>query len=93
MNSVASPPLAANWLAQNGPQELDRLFRAVLFHPSASALVSDNQSPGDKLSAGVRPPVEADEDASPAQDYALFLLDVDGQVVAWHAGAERSMAT
>jgi formate hydrogenlyase transcriptional activator len=23
------------------------------------------------------------------QDYALFLLDVDGQVVAWYAGAER----
>jgi formate hydrogenlyase transcriptional activator len=23
------------------------------------------------------------------QDYALFLLDVDGQIVAWYAGAER----
>ena len=40
-------------------------------------------------------PVEMDKDPSkssvPAwvQDYALFLLDVDGQVVAWYAGAER----
>ena len=23
------------------------------------------------------------------QDYALFLLDADGQIVAWYAGAER----
>jgi formate hydrogenlyase transcriptional activator len=40
-------------------------------------------------------PVEMDKDpfksSVPAwvQDYALFLLDVDGQVVAWYAGAER----
>jgi formate hydrogenlyase transcriptional activator len=40
-------------------------------------------------------PVEADNDPSKSsvpswvQDYALFLLDVDGQVVAWYAGAER----
>ena len=38
---------------------------------------------------------DADQDPSqnliPAwvQDYALFLLDVDGQIVAWYAGAER----
>ena len=23
------------------------------------------------------------------QDYALFLLDVDGEIVAWYGGAER----
>ena len=40
-------------------------------------------------------PAETDKDPSkgcvPAwvQDYALFLLDADGQVVAWYAGAER----
>jgi PAS domain S-box-containing protein len=40
-------------------------------------------------------PVEADKDPSQhsvpawAQDYGLFLLDVDGHVVAWYAGAER----
>ena len=40
-------------------------------------------------------PAEADKDPSQntipswVQDYALFLLDVDGQIVAWYAGAER----
>ncbi len=40
-------------------------------------------------------PIESDKDgaqneiAAWVQDYALFLLDVDGQVVAWYAGAER----
>lgn len=40
-------------------------------------------------------PAEADKDPSRnripswVQDYALFLLDVDGQVAAWYAGAER----
>ena len=35
--------------------------------------------------------VGADEDRIPAwlTDYALFLLDLDGQLVAWYAGAER----
>ena len=35
--------------------------------------------------------VDEDEDRIPAwvTDYALFLLDLDGQIVAWHAGAER----
>ena len=36
---------------------------------------------------------EAGKDRNPlpswVQDYALFLLDVDGQIVAWYAGAER----
>jgi len=39
-----------------------------------------------------RVPVEVDKDHSVptwVQDYALFLLDVEGQVVAWYAGAER----
>ena len=40
-------------------------------------------------------PAEADKDPSRnpipswVRDYALFLLDVDGQIVAWYAGAER----
>ena len=40
-------------------------------------------------------PAEAGKDLtlnplpSSVQDYALFLLDVDGQIVAWYAGAER----
>jgi formate hydrogenlyase transcriptional activator len=43
-------------------------------------------------------PAQADTDPSQnaipswVQDYALFLLDVDGQIVAWYAGAERIYA-
>jgi PAS domain S-box-containing protein len=35
--------------------------------------------------------VEADKDQIPSwvPDYALFLLDVDGRIVAWYSGAER----
>ena len=34
---------------------------------------------------------QADKDRIPAwvQDYALFLLDVDGRVAAWYSGAAR----
>src|SRR5258706_7665596 len=35
--------------------------------------------------------IEAEEDRIPSwvQDYALFLLDVDGEIVTWYSGAER----
>ena len=175
---MASHPQAAGWLVENGPKELELLFRAIIFHPSAPILLADNDRhyrdasvgaskllglPREKIigrslddfaepsfkpviskrwrafleegeqegtlqlvgpdgaprdveysaKGNVLPvrhllvlrgkttntpgggPVEMDIDPSkssvPAwvQDYALFLLDVDGQVVAWYAGAER----
>jgi PAS domain S-box-containing protein len=168
---MLSQPRAAGWLAENGPKELELLFRAIVFHPAAPILIADDDrqyweasvgaskllglprekiigrslddfaEPGFKAviselwraflekgeqqgtlqlvgpdggprdleysaKANVLPvrhlvvlrdktsdtrgggPVEADKDHSkssvPAwvQDYALFLLDVDGQVVA-----------
>jgi formate hydrogenlyase transcriptional activator len=39
---VASQLQADGWLAENGPQELELLFRAILFHPSAPILLTDN---------------------------------------------------
>jgi hypothetical protein len=33
---------ATPWLTENGPKELERLFRAVVFHPSAPILIADN---------------------------------------------------
>src|SRR5271154_1577704 len=42
MPSVASLPLAATWLAENGPKELELLFRAIVFHPAAPILIADN---------------------------------------------------
>jgi formate hydrogenlyase transcriptional activator len=172
MNSTASQPRAAGWLVDNGPKELELLFRAIVFHPSAPILLTDNDRRYRDASVGaskllglprekiigrslddfavpeIRPvipdrwqafleageqegtlqllgpdgttreveytakgnvlpvrhlmvlrdkadPAEADKDSARnpiptwVQDYALFLLDPDGQVVAWYAGAER----
>jgi PAS domain S-box-containing protein len=173
---LASQPQAAGWLTENGPKELELLFRAIVFHPSVPILLTDSDRHHRDASVGaskllglpreeiigrslddfaepsfkpviserwraflergeqqgtlqlvdaaggrreveylakknVLPvrhllvlrdktaetladgPVETDKDASKVpgwvQDYALFLLDVDGQVVAWYAGAER----
>ncbi len=174
---MASRPQATNWLTENGPKELELLFQAVLFHPSAPILLTDDDRryrdassgasrllglPREKIigrklddfappsfkpvlserwrafleegqqegtlelvgsDGGPReveylakgnvlpvrhllvlrdktvesPGASAETDKDPAkssvpawvQDYALFLLDVDGQVVAWYAGAER----
>ncbi|MEO8053185.1 MAG: sigma 54-interacting transcriptional regulator, partial [Acidobacteriota bacterium] len=42
MNSTASQPVALRWLTENGPKELELLLRAVVFHPSAPILITDN---------------------------------------------------
>jgi len=34
--------VAANWLVENGPRELELLFRAIIYHPSAPILLADN---------------------------------------------------
>jgi PAS domain S-box-containing protein len=175
---MASQPQAAGWLVEHGPKELELLFRAIVYQPSASILIADDNRKYREASVGagkllglprekiigrslddfaepsfkpviserwraflkdgeqegtlelVGPDggpreveyiakgnvlpvrhlvvlrdktadssnggsVEADKDPAkssvPAwvRDYALFLLDVDGQVVAWYGGAER----
>jgi formate hydrogenlyase transcriptional activator len=172
LNSTASVPQSARWLAENGPKELERLFRAIVFHPYAPILLADDDGHyqeatsgatkllgrnreeilGRKLDDFAEPSIKplisdrwrtfleegaqegtvqllgpdgtpreveysakgnvlpvrhlmvlrdktsdsgTDKDRSPIevpswlQDYALFLLDVDGQVIEWYAGAER----
>ena len=175
---MSSQPQATGWLAENGPKELELLFRAIVFQPSAPILLADDDRRYQEASVGaakllglprekiigrtlddfVEPsfkpviserwkafleqgeqkgtlqlvgpdgdprdvqysakgsvlpvrhllvlhetkaraasgqPVDIDRMRSsggvPAwvQDYALFLLDADGQIVAWYAGAER----
>jgi formate hydrogenlyase transcriptional activator len=175
---MSSQPQATGWLAENGPRELELLFRAIVFQPSAPILLADDDRRYQEASVGaakllglprekiigrtlddfVEPsfkpviserwtaflkqgeqkgtlqlvgsdggprdvqysakgsvlpvrhllvlhetkaraaggrPVDSDKARSlggvPAwvQDYALFLLDTDGQIVAWYAGAER----
>src|SRR6476646_8270136 len=39
---MASQPQAAGWLAENGPKELEMLFRAIVYHPSVPILLTDN---------------------------------------------------
>jgi len=169
---MGSQPQAEKWLAANGPRELELLFRAIVFYPSAPILLTDNDRQCREASVGAskllglpreniigrslddfaEPSFKAvlpvrwssfleegqqvgtlqliGADGSPRDveysakgnvlpvrdvvvlsektrassalkgpsnnrvptwvaDYALFLLNVDGQVVAWYAGAER----
>ncbi len=174
-NAIAPQTLTASWLLANGPKELELLFRAIVYHPSAPILLADDERRSRDVSAGAskllglpreriigrslddfaepsfRPVISdlwrafLDEgqqegtlqlvgaDGSPrdveysakgnvlpvrhvlvlrpktadtaaggledgdagrrvpgwVQDYALFLLDVEGRVAAWYAGAER----
>jgi formate hydrogenlyase transcriptional activator len=175
---MASQPQAAKWLVENGPGELERLFLAIVYHPSAPILIADNdrclrdasfgagrllglsrekiigRSLDDFIDLSYKPRIstlwqaflqggeqhgtlrlmgpdgspreveyaaktnvlpvrhllvlraktarteavkpdsgegggEGDESPAWVQDFALFLLSVDGKVVAWYAGAER----
>ena len=170
--STAAQPRAANWLAENGPKELEQLFRTIVFHPAAPILIADNDRKYREASVGagkllgipreeiigrslddfaapaLKPviperwqtllkegeqsgtlellgadgtpreveytaktnvlPVRhllvlrdktkpAEPDNAPSfsnipswvEDYALFLIDVDGKIAAWYGGAER----
>jgi formate hydrogenlyase transcriptional activator len=169
---MGSQPQAENWLFENGPRELEHLFRAIVFYPSAPILLTDNDrrcreasvgaskllgvpreniigrslddfaEPGFKAviserwttfleegqQVGTLPLVGPDGNMRDVEysakgnvlpvrdvlvlreksaklpdlkgflnsrvptwvaDYALFLMDVDGHVVSWYAGAER----
>jgi formate hydrogenlyase transcriptional activator len=166
---MASQAQSASWLAQNGPKELELLFRAIVYNPSAPVLITDNDGASVEASTGagkllgiprekligrqieefappaLKPavsqlwraflergeqegtlqligadgiPAEVEytakgnvlprrhavvlrpknvSDVAPdmtpipswVQDYALYLLDIEGQVAAWYAGAAR----
>jgi formate hydrogenlyase transcriptional activator len=66
---------SSRWLAENGPKELDLLFRAIVYHPSAPVLIADDAFP-DRIPSSV-------------QDYALYLLNIEGRIATWYAGAAR----
>jgi len=161
---------ATRWLVENGPRELELLFRAIVFHPAVPVLIADNDRnyrdastgagkllglPRDKLiglrmddfaAPSSKPQISqlwrafleqgeqqgtlqlmrpdgnvreveyvakvnvlpvrhvlalrdktapetghAEKDRIPGwvQDYALFMLDVNGCVAAWYSGAAR----
>jgi formate hydrogenlyase transcriptional activator len=157
---MATQPQVASWLADNGPKELELLFRAIVFHPTTPILLADDERRYRDASVGaskllglprekiigrslddfaapeLKPEISEqwraflkngeqqgtlrlvaadggpkevgytakgnvlpvrhllvlhDKDNIPAwvQDYALLLLDTEGRVAAWYAGAER----
>ena len=42
MGSCASASQATRWLVENGPRELELLFRAIVYHPAAPILIADD---------------------------------------------------
>src|SRR3979411_1324473 len=49
---MASQPQTAGWLAENGPKELELLFRAIVFHPSVPLLLADSDRHYQEASVG-----------------------------------------
>src|ERR1035437_4752899 len=52
MCSAVSQSPAIDWLVENGPRELDLLFRTIVYHPSAPILIADNDGNYRDASAG-----------------------------------------
>ena len=52
MSSTAAQQSTTRWLAENGPKELELLFRAIVFHPSAPILLADNDRQYREASVG-----------------------------------------
>src|ERR1700736_343369 len=50
--SEVSPERTADWLLQNGPRELELLFRAIVYHPAVPILIADNERHYRDASAG-----------------------------------------
>ena len=42
LNSIATQLQVNRWLTENGPKELELLFRAIVFQPSTPILLADN---------------------------------------------------
>src|SRR5580700_3581665 len=41
-STIAAEQPTTGWLTENGPKELELLFRAIVFHPSAPILIADD---------------------------------------------------
>ena len=52
MSSAAAPSSKTNWLIENGPDELERLFRAIVFNPAAPILITDDERNSKEASVG-----------------------------------------
>jgi formate hydrogenlyase transcriptional activator len=54
MQPVCAQTASHQWLLEKGPQELELLFRAIVYHPSIPILVTDGEGTSQDASAGVR---------------------------------------
>ena len=52
MSPTASRSPTINWVLENGPKELERLFRAIIYHPSAPILIADDDGNYQDASVG-----------------------------------------
>src|SRR6476659_361304 len=52
MPPVSSPPPPVSWLIENGPRELESLFRAIVYHPSSPILIADDDGSYQEASVG-----------------------------------------
>jgi formate hydrogenlyase transcriptional activator len=52
MYSAGSQSPAAGWLVENGPRELELLFRAIVYYPSAPILIADDEGNSREASVG-----------------------------------------
>ncbi len=51
-SEVPQAHAASSWLLENGPRELELLFRAIVYHPSVPILIADNERNYRDASAG-----------------------------------------
>ena len=51
-NSATSQSPANRWLVENGPNELELLFRAIVYHPTAPVLITDQDGTSRDASVG-----------------------------------------
>jgi hypothetical protein len=49
---MASQPQATGWLVENGPKELELLFRAIVYHPAVPIVIADDDRHYREVSVG-----------------------------------------
>ena len=52
LSSAGLESTASRWLVENGPRELELLFRSIIYHPSAPILITDDDGNSRDASAG-----------------------------------------
>jgi formate hydrogenlyase transcriptional activator len=53
LSAAVVAPQQKQWLMENGPKELEKLFRAIVYHPSVPVLIADNDGETKEASIGV----------------------------------------